>query len=129
MGLKEGVKEEEEEEEDEEDEEDEEEDEEEEEEDEEDKEEDEEEEVVSSERIYLSYLVGSIFPQEVENIEDSLDEVISIAKSENLQQLLTAANFLKISISGKDKGEVTLELKKFAPQIKEIMKQELGLEK
>lgn len=92
-------------------------------------EEDEEEEVVSSERIYLSYLVGSIFPQEVENIEDSLDEVISIAKSENLQQLLTAANFLKISISGKDKGEVTLELKKFAPQIKEIMKQELGLEK
>lgn len=80
-------------------------------------------------KTYLAYLVSSIFPSEIGDAEEILNEIIKIAKEENLQKLSTGAEFIKINLAGKKKEEIKEELKKFSSQMKRIMKEELGIEK
>lgn len=83
----------------------------------------------SEEKIYLAYLIGSIFPSEdISQINKTLDEIIKISEGEDLDKLITFCESLKISLSGKEEeNEINEELRKFAGQAKKIMKKELGI--
>ncbi len=79
-------------------------------------------------KIYLVYLLSSLFPPKLDDVKKTLAEIIKIAKDEKLNKLATTAEFLEIQISNTPKENIKSELEKFSGQVKKIMKEELGIE-
>ncbi len=80
-------------------------------------------------KVYLVYLLSSIFPSKMEDIEKTLSEIIKISKEEEFDKLTTTVEFLKIHIKDVPKENIKKELSKFSDQVKKIMKEELSIEK
>lgn len=82
----------------------------------------------NNKKVYLVYLLGSLFPFKIEDIEKTLSEIIKISKEKELHKLTTTAEFLKIHIKDMPKENIKKELSKFSEQVKKIMTEELGIE-